>query len=403
MLADVFQTLVLIFSFALVFLRWDFFKKEKVIWLLLLAIIVQLASWLHAQYYYPNIAQESPRIGRLLELFFFFFIAFWLRGRGGCIWAVLISFTIGSIFTLSQNGLFISDFMKGISGYRVDFGYRNAQHGALIIGASVLILFACCGRIMNDFPNKKLLLLCFALITPIFLVLLMIMQTRQAILGLFLSVLAVISYHLIINKKVTIKNSVAFLFFFLGLIVLGLNLDVVSSRLNSEVFIVTDYLLKGDFESIPYTSLGVRINLWIESIHWIKESPFIGFGNGIEEHLIVESTRLPSFIVDDFRHVHNSYVATLLRFGGLGLVICLILQFYPVFELLKYKRDDNSAKVYSYIAVMFVTYWFVVNAFESFWYMKAGLWTYTVFMAAIYTIPLAARYDKYLSSLNKEG
>ncbi|WP_415883182.1 O-antigen ligase family protein [Neptuniibacter sp. QD34_54] len=400
LLADIFQTLVLLLSFVFVAFRWDFFKKIKFLWLLPVALILQVVSWYYSSIFYPDIAVESPKIGRLFELFVFFFFAIWLKGKKEYIWAVLISFAIGSIFTLSQEGLLLNDILKGVSGVRVDFGYRNAQHGALIIGASLLIALVYFSYIYKECNQHRALFLCAGFFILFYVTLLLIMQTRQAILGVVVSLLCLAAYKLYINKKYTVKNCVFFLISFVSFLVVILSFDIVSSRLSSEAYIVTDYILKGDFDNIPYTSFGVRLNLWIESFLWIPESIFLGFGDGVEKYLILESTRLPDTIVEEYRHIHSSYIATVLRFGLLGLTLCLLLLILPVVEVLKF---ENEVIYIKYIAVMFLGYWLFVNFFESFWYMKAGLWTYTVFMAGIYSIPLAIKYENYLSTLERNN
>ncbi|MDP2573103.1 O-antigen ligase family protein [Vibrio penaeicida] len=400
LLADIFQTFLLLSSLITLVIHWPFFKREKLLWLLPIALIVQLSSWLYSLHFYPEIATDSPQLGRFLEFFVFFFIAFWLRSNEKYIWVMLAFFVFGSIFTLNYHASILAEISVGLSGARVDFDYRNAQHGALIIGASILISVCFLSKLVKESP-KSITLIVTSLLLIIFLIILQsIMQTRQAILGIALSLVCAKVYSHYNRGKLNIKTlsfifSIGMLF-----ILIGLESDILYQRLKSELYVITDYILTGDFTNTPYTSIGIRIQLWYESVKWLIKSPFLGFGNGIEPHIIEHSSRLAASVTEEFKHVHNSYIATMLRFGFIGLIMCFILLVFPIVELFRCTIKDKHTQNIKYLAVMFLVYWLIVNTFESFWYMKSGLWTYTVFMAVIYTIPLSRRYEKYLESLD---
>lgn len=400
LLADIFQTFLLLASLAAVVTHWSFFKKEKILWLLPIALIIQLSSWFYSLHFHPEIATNSPQLGRFLEFFVFFFIAFWIRGNERYIWAILISFVFGSIFTLNYHSPLLNEVATGLSGKRVDFDYRNAQHGALIIGASILISACFLSKLIKESSKNAILITTSSLVMISLIILLAVMQTRQAILGIAASLVCVKIYSYYIRGKLNIKTVSLIIVLGALLTLIGLQSDIIYQRLRSELYVITDYILIGDFTNIPYTSIGIRIQLWYESVTWFIKSPFLGFGNGIEAYIIEQSSRLAPRITAVFKHVHNSYVATLLRFGFVGLLLCLTILIIPLIELFKLKTKDRNTQYIKCLAVMFLTYWLIVNTFESFWYMKAGLWTYTVFMAAIYTIPLSKRYEKYLESLD---
>ncbi|KJY79081.1 O-antigen ligase family protein [Vibrio nigripulchritudo] len=397
--ADIFQTSLLLVSLLAIIVKWDFFKKERILWLLPIAIIVQLFSWWHSLLFYQEFASPTPQLGRLVELFMFFFFSFWLRGNKKYITFFLICFMIGSVFTLNYHSPLIPEIWIGLSGIRVDFDYRNAQHGSLIIGASVLITAF---FFMTEISKRKvrkinILLLFFHLL---FLILILfLLQTRQSFIGIILAMtITILAWS--INRKESKKTLISISVITLIIITLSfINNNVIFERINSELYILTDYLLKGNFSNIPHTSFGVRLQLWYESFSWFNKSPFIGYGNKVEVHMIEKSHYLPNYITSEFKHVHSSYIATLLRFGIFGLILALTILVIPVVEAFNLCSKHQHTKNIQYLALMFLVFWLVVNTFESFWYMKAGLWTYTVFMAAIYTIPLSNRYKNYQASL----
>lgn len=399
--ADIFQTFLLLVSLVTLIVHWSFFKKEKLLWLLPVALIAQLSSWLYSLHFYPELATESPQVGRLLEFFVFFFIAFWLRGNEKYIWAMLTCFVFGSIFTLNYHSPLLEEISVGLSGKRVDFDYRNAQHGALIIGASILILIYFFIKNLKLTQRRTNLILINVFILTFLFLIQIIMQTRQALLGITAAIIIAIIYSCNKKNKVGIKTLIAATV--TGTIIISIEPphNIILQRLIDEFNIVSDYIISGNLSEIPYTSVGIRIQLWIESAMWICRSPILGFSNGIEAFIIEHSSRLAYHITVEFKHVHNSYIATLLRFGLLGLLLGFAILIFPIIDLFKSTKGKEHIQHIKYLAIMFLVYWLVVNTFESFWYMKAGLWTYTVFMAAIYTIPLSQRYEKYQASLKR--
>ncbi|BDU44606.1 O-antigen ligase family protein [Vibrio nigripulchritudo] len=397
--ADIFQTFLLLASLATLIVHWSFFKKEKLLWLLPIALMVQLSSWIYSLQFHPDIATDSPQLGRFLEFFIFFFIAFWLRGNEKYIWTMLVCFVLGSIFTLNYHAPILEQISLGLSGRRVEFDYRNAQHGALIIGASILISLLFLSRLIKDSQKNIATLLTCLLVMAFLIIIQIVLQTRQAILGITAAIICTSLYGYYIKDKLNIKSIMFILAITIIVILIGRNSDIIYQRLSSELYVITDYILIGDFSNIPYTSVGIRVQLWLESAMWIIKSPLLGFGNGAEAFIIEQSSRLPQRIAIEFKHVHNSYIATLLRFGLLGLLLGFAILIFPIIDLFKSTKGKENIQYIKYLAIMFLVYWLVVNTFESFWYMKAGLWTYTVLMAAIYTIPLSQRYEKYQASL----
>ncbi|BDU38886.1 hypothetical protein TUMSATVNIG2_33550 [Vibrio nigripulchritudo] len=312
---------------------------------------------------------------------------------------MLVCFVLGSIFTLNYHAPILEQISLGLSGRRVEFDYRNAQHGALIIGASILISLLFLSRLIKDSQKNIATLLTCLLVMAFLIIIQIVLQTRQAILGITAAIICTSLYGYYIKDKLNIKSIMFILAITIIVILIGRNSDIIYQRLSSELYVITDYILIGDFSNIPYTSVGIRVQLWLESAMWIIKSPLLGFGNGAEAFIIEQSSRLPQRIAIEFKHVHNSYIATLLRFGLLGLLLGFAILIFPIIDLFKSTKGKENIQYIKYLAIMFLVYWLVVNTFESFWYMKAGLWTYTVLMAAIYTIPLSQRYEKYQASL----
>lgn len=138
LLADICQTIIVVGTLVAFCTEGRFFLRNRVFQLLCLSVLIQMCSWLSSKYYINDYALTLPSVKSLAYLFFFIGIAYWLKGEQKKIIIVLLSFCFGVIFTFGYHSNFFSVFATGLEGARVDFSYRNAQHGSLISGACLL-------------------------------------------------------------------------------------------------------------------------------------------------------------------------------------------------------------------------------------------------------------------------
>lgn len=100
--------------------------------------MVQSLSWVASRQFVPDYALKYPSVKSMAYLFFFLGLAYWLKGDPRRIVITLLTFCLGVIFTFAYHSSFFSIVETGLDGARVDFNYRNAQHGSLIAGACFL-------------------------------------------------------------------------------------------------------------------------------------------------------------------------------------------------------------------------------------------------------------------------
>jgi O-antigen ligase len=107
------------------------------------------------------------------------------------------------------------------------------------------------------------------------------------------------------------------------LVFVSLNLDRIGARFaeERETF---EAILRGDFEHLPRTSVGFRLDVQLFGLQRWLERPWLGWGPGATEYLIAHSDN-PRLLhpskdgaLDWMDHVHNSYLEVLLRFGLVG-------------------------------------------------------------------------------------
>jgi len=125
-------------------------------------------------------------------------------------------------------------------------------------------------------------------------------------------------------------------------------------RLNNTESGISRLIEKSDYSS----SIGSRVGAWKYSIPVIKEHLFFGVGTGNQLNEIKKYTiqHDPSyykiFTGGDMVHLHNQYVSVLIQFGVIGLLI----YFFLLYSLLKYKQENHLLKTIQVFLVLSVIF-----------------------------------------------
>tara|TARA_B100001059_G_scaffold229713_1_gene262701 strand:+ start:2011 stop:3195 length:1185 start_codon:yes stop_codon:yes gene_type:complete len=92
------------------------------------------------------------------------------------------------------------------------------------------------------------------------------------------------------------------------------------------------------------TSIGLRLQLWISAPYIIAEHPFFGVGDNFKNKLNQLSERDSFFkTIASFSpsHFHNQYIDKTVRSGIIGLILCLLTIYFPLYQCWK-ERDFIS-------------------------------------------------------------
>jgi O-antigen ligase len=391
---DFFQTIMIFGGLAAMFVYRDFFSKNVVFWLLLIGCLIQLVSWFASTMTIPELAQPYPNVKPFSYLMVFLVVAFWLKGSVKRSILTLFAFSIGSLFTLFYYSDFTTQFMNGMHGSRVDFGYRNAQHGSLIIGASFIFVFWWLYVLVPQKINKKELAITSLLLFLVFLgALLMMLQSRQSWLALIITIFfSPWLYAFFIDKLSPRKITICYMIILLiGFAIY--HIDFVSSRIYAGFTHSGDLhnILSGNWREVKDLSIGIRLQTWREAINWFGVHPIFGTGDGSRSLVITQSTVLPEFIKAEFRHLHNSNFETAVSYGIAGIIFTYILMIYPVYKTV----TSDAPVIIKGVAISFLIYWLIINNFESFLYMRSGQWVFNAFMGAVYTFSLYGDFVEY--------
>jgi len=403
LIGDIFQTIMIVGGLLSIYLYKDFFLKNIVFLLLVIGALVQTASWFMSTITIPELSQTYPNIKPFSYLLVFLVIAFWLKGSVKRSLLVLLSFSLGSIFTLFYHSDFIAQVISGWHGIRVDFGYRNAQHGSLIIGAAFIFIFWCIYAAKPERNSNRYYLMITT--TSILLIclgcLLLMLQSRQSWVAVMVSILispflyAYLSDDVSFRKIIVVYISIIMVFFAIY------HVSFVMGRVSTIFSHPDDFhnMISGNWREVKDLSIGIRLQTWLEAINWFFAHPWFGTGDGSRSLVITESHVLPDYIKSEFRHLHNSNFETAVSYGAVGLIFTYVLMFYPVYKAVK----SNAPTLIKGIAISFLTYWLIVNNFESFLYMRSGQWVFNTFFGAIYTFSLHSDFVEYQHSKTNIG
>ncbi|WP_349789850.1 O-antigen ligase family protein [Chromohalobacter israelensis] len=361
------------------------------LWLLLLSVAVQVLSWGLGYLHHPEWVSSNPEVDRLAKLFIFIGVAWWLGGSSRntlLIWGLaVIGYLVASFVA---GGL--EEWRKGLEGMRTGFGIRNKQHGSMLFGVALLGLATFARRIMTS-GTRWVPWRCVAwgLALGICVVAIAIGQTRAVWLALAVSFPVAVLIVLLWARSRGLGQRV--LRPVLGGVGVGLVLVVLggvffggtlSERLETESSVVAE-LLQGDLESVPYSSIGIRIHTWVAAGEWIAERPLVGWG-GEGRGLVIDHTDwLPDNIKERFGHLHNFFLEVWVAYGLLGLGVIAALAFWIGRGTWLAWRAGVMPNDMALFGASFFVYWMIVNQFESYNSFWTGVYVHNLIVGGLVT------------------
>ena len=390
-LGDIFLGLTIVGSLPIFIIHKTKIFKNPIIIILLLILITQTLSWINSLVYIPEIADKAPELDRLSKLFVFFFIAYWLKGNLKNVVFLWLFFLFGFIFTVFTN-VDIQYLVQHTLNYqRTDFLIKNAQFDSMLAGTSLLIsLFIFYITLKSSKISKKIkILLLFGIFLSILLFtdFVLITQSRQVWLGLLgattVGLIAYIKIYKVKHKKVIVGN------FLILLSVLYLLSDskIIHNRLSQEHNSMHSIFNKN--RPMEMDSIGLRINSWVEAISWIKRHPVIGLDSEAISEVIQQSDCFSEDLKKQFGHLHNFFIEILVAYGFVGLLLIFALYYFIIKEVGTSALSDTNKKFLLLISISFLTYWFIINNFETFNSRWLGVFVHNIMFASFYTFYLS--------------
>ena len=379
----------LLFIYPLV-TNWAFFKKQPMMIFWALAIAAPFVFFGINYLIDAESAVKYAEFEKLPRIYLFIPIAWWLGGNNRTIALFLGTAMVGFFFACLQDPNFNQTVANIFNGGRGDFGILNAQHVALFFS---LGLIGCLSYVPDAIKSTAMIhrigFTAFLAIAGAFSVIGIIgTQTRAAFLALLIAFVAylMISMYRIVGIKRADRNFKAGMSTLAAIIIVGSMSysfkDSLTVRVFSEKKTITA-IMAGDWENIPYTSIGVRVNTWLQALEWIAEKPLIGFGGKVRTDIIQQSTKHPDWVKKGFGHFHNSLIEIMLGSGLLGLFLFCTPIIYSL------KKSAELGQPTQYFALFGLIVFSVMNMFESYLFFWMGPFMLTLIISPLFSSVLS--------------
>lgn len=364
--------------------------RDEWLWLLMsgwLCFMVAVNAW--ASMTYPELAGTHNRYSRYYIKIFFFLAAGWWLGDNlkSIFWLFLLS-TLGIYTEAWFNGGW--DIWKLLlAGYRVDFGFKNAQHTSILFG-TILLGLACFWR--RFFTNRLWVITAplWILLTTTAIIVVIGTQSRQVWLALLICMISVIFFAITNLLRDGFRwsrwSSLALAITALIVIITSSFFQpgqVIKQRLSAENAIIQQ-ILSGDINNLSVTSVGVRIQQWAFAWQQTMAAPLTGHG-GATKHALIPQSDLPQQIKSDYGHVHNSYLELGLAYGLPGLLLLPLVLSTLTYRLFAAWRIGSVPLDFTLFGLLALLFFLVVNVFESYIMYRSGYFFMLVVGGAIYS------------------
>jgi len=335
------------------------------------ALAIQLLSWAGSQFSHPELAEPYPKLDRLARLFLFLLLAWWLGGQTRNVFIFWTVAAAGLLISPWVLGFGHTEMLQGFKGSRIDLDIRNAQHPALLYGSLLIGLVVFLPRILKTF--KPWSVLPWALVFALTVAVVVFTQTRAVWSGLVIVIIAAPVALILLNyRKVSRKSAITLVLLIVAaLAALTVTISQVApQRIFAEQSSVR-LVLDGDFENLPYSSIGTRIHSWRAGLELAAQHPFIGWGGNAREYALAQVGWVPDEKAERFQHLHNSYLELLVQYGLIGLAWYLLLLGWLAKSTLSAWKKGNIPGDVALFFALFLVFWSWANLFESY----LGFWT----------------------------
>lgn len=366
-------------------------RSTAVFWCLLGVIATQLLSWVAGYYHHPDWLPSNPEIDRLGKWFLFVGVAFWL---GGSYFNVKLALSLALLGFLATCFFFdgsLEQWVRGVQGHRIDLDIRNAQHTAMFFGVALIGLL-CFVRLC--FSGGRIAWLtgsAWVIAFAICLLGVVVTQTRAVWLAMVVVTCLAFCFFVVAALRGKFSRSarrqgVIAIFSVVALAVIaGITFqDTLQTRLAAENSVMA-HAMQGNWEEVPYSSIGTRLHTWRAGLEWFAERPILGWG-GEGRGLVIDHTDwLPQHIKEEYGHLHNTLLDFLVSYGLLGLsVISVLVVWTGLGSYKSWKAGVMPTEVFVFGWAFFV-YYFIVSLFESYSFFWTGSYIQNVVMGVVVT------------------
>ncbi|UTA48007.1 O-antigen ligase family protein [Simiduia sp. 21SJ11W-1] len=352
---------------------------------LMAACLIALLCWGVGHWLHPEIAERSPKVNRLTNWLLAIPFALAMGGHLRAIFWVWGAAVLALLLSPWLSGGGLAEISRGLNGFRIDFALHNAQHTALYFGVALLGMFAFMPRVIASGAPKAVMFVIWLLVTAFIMVAVLITQTRGVWLGLLVGFVTLGGLMgLDLARRRAPASARRWILLAAGMLValFASQSGVVVDRLKAEADVLGKVVQGQPIEDAT-TSSGIRLRSWAAAVPWIKERPIVGWGGQGRKAVIEKTDQLPQRIKDITRHLHSSYMDTLVNFGLLGFTLLLSLWGWLLYGAKSACKDGRIPRDLFNFFVAFMAYFAVVNLFESYMYYSSGVLVFALICGGV--------------------
>ncbi len=394
------QALLLLF---LVF----FFERQEIRKNSLVVFCLAFSLLLYLEYLWQYVTVPDHLFGgRPPSNYAYFFSFFLVLSYGTIVWKridpfyLLAGAFLGLVFFLVLHDP-EKHWLIYLSGERVNFGFRNAQHAGIFFGTAFLCILFFGFRVgrLRSSPLRLMALGGIVSCAALMLFGVVATQTRAVWLGLLGALLTAAVLALMTGGLqpvwIWVRRPIHAIPLLLAAViaaVLFAALDVpkrVTARLAQEEIGVETLREAARFdERAQLSSSGARIALWRAAPDWIAERPVFGWGVFSAKKLIAADERFTPEFKAQFGHLHNSYIEALVAVGIVGFAGMLAIVGSIGRSVYVAWQEGAMPRDVFLFSWAFLVFWGVVNSFESYINYKTGFYLNSVIFGFIYAFYL---------------
>ncbi|WP_211091453.1 O-antigen ligase family protein [Pseudothauera rhizosphaerae] len=299
---------------------------------------------------------------------------------------------------------------------RVTFGFHNWEHAAILFSSALLAAVIFLPRAVSSSPPRArgpvlVLSVAFILMAMYFVVTL---QTRATWLGLLLSGFVALLFGVgslfVRRRSIDRRTVVRWVVAGAGVVLVGSAAlyfwagDIVAKRLAAEAVSIETIKETARLETVPRSSIKVRIGTWAAALDWIAERPVFGWGGRAASRLIELSPYFDERFKNQFGHLHNSYLETLLNVGGAVMACMITIVLLVAWRTVAAWRQGWIPTDVFLFACAFYPFWATVNLFESYIMYDSGFLLNALVGGFVYSWYLRSQHatDARRGALNEQ-
>ena len=380
------------------------YYKDKLVWLCTLLVLILVLGYIWQRFSLPKELFSGSSAREFIPAFCFFVVVTYGISVAPKASPFLLLITSGAGLLIHLSFEPADVWLTAWQGGRMDFGFGNPQHTGVIFSTALLAGIFFLPRVFS-LPFRVCIL---ALPMLVGLILLMIFgvittQTRAIWLGLLFSafILLLICAVILLTGRCSLRRStliqaatIGIGIFFAGSVMLYFMDGNFTRRLSEEKIEAATIKEMVQLETVPDTSVGVRIGLWVTTLEWIAERPAFGWGGVKVSKLIKQSPHFDEDFKKRYKDLHNSYLQTFVNVGGAALMCMIAIIFLVAWRtIMAWRREQMPTDVFLFSCTFF-SFWVMVNIFNTYIITPAGFLLHAVIGSFVCSWHLRSQHDQ---------